>query len=204
MAYTGAQTTWLYPHTSKGGVVRGIISFKFLNSQVGQAFLTNATATQPLPPSIAQFHKLRVCASLSPHAANASHHSSGEVLSGGSTSERTSHTSYVPTTRSFHQLRPTLLSSPDKLLRRWPQALSRRRLPAAPVHLNPVRIIPKPHQLATFRLIVDLLAPHGANMSYAIPPELSFLQYPRVDQAAVFIAQHGRGALIAKLNLHSA
>ena len=41
-------------------------------------------------------------------------------------------------------------------------------------------------------------------MNYAIPLELSSFQYSRVDQAAVLIAQHSRGALIAKLNLHSA
>ena len=52
--------------------------------------------------------------------------------------------------------------------------------------------------------IVDLSSPHGSSVNDAIPPELASLHYPRVDQTAALIAQHGRGALIAKLDLHSA
>ena len=73
-----------------------------------------------------------------------------------------------------------------------------------PVHLNPIGIIPKPSQPGKFRLIVDLSAPRGASVNDGIPPELSSLSYPRVDQAAALIAQYGRGALIAKLDLQSA
>ena len=40
-------------------------------------------------------------------------------------------------------------------------------------------------------------------MNKAISPSLSSLVYPRVDQTASLIAQHGQGALIAKLDLHS-
>ena len=73
-----------------------------------------------------------------------------------------------------------------------------------PVHLSPIGIIPKPHQPGKFRLIVDLSLPHGASINEAIPPELASLHYPRVDQTAALIAQHGWGTLIAKLDLHSA
>ena len=52
--------------------------------------------------------------------------------------------------------------------------------------------------------IVDLSSPHGSSVNDAIPPELASLHYPRVDQTAALIAQHGWGALIAKLDLHSA
>ena len=75
---------------------------------------------------------------------------------------------------------------------------------AQPVHLNPIRIIPKPHQLGKFRLIVNLSLPHGASVNDAIWSDLSSLVYPRVDQIASLIARHGWGALIAKLDLHRA
>ena len=73
-----------------------------------------------------------------------------------------------------------------------------------PVCLSPIGIIPKPHQPGKFRLIVDLSSPYEASINDAILPELAFLHYPRVDQTATLIAQHSRGVLIAKLDLHSA
>ena len=72
------------------------------------------------------------------------------------------------------------------------------------VHCSPIGIIPKPHQPGKFRLIVDLSSPHGASVNDAISPDLSSLTYPRVDQAAALISMYGQGALIAKLDLHSA
>ena len=50
----------------------------------------------------------------------------------------------------------------------------------------------------------SLSLPHGASINETIPPELASIHYPRVDQTAALIAQHSWGALIAKLDLHSA
>ena len=53
-------------------------------------------------------------------------------------------------------------------------------------------------------MIVDLSASHGASINDAIPSELASLRYPTVDQAAAQIPHLSPGALIAKLNFHSA
>ena len=105
---------------------------------------------------------------------------------------------------------PSAAAHADLISRRIAEEVAAGTLTAAPsppvqdVHTSPIGIIPKPHQPGKFRLVVDLSAPHGASINDAISPELSSLTYPRVDQAAALISEHGRGALIAKLDLHSA
>ena len=51
---------------------------------------------------------------------------------------------------------------------------------------------------------MDLSSPQGACVNNAIPSDSASLQYLRVDQAIKLIAQHGHGALIAKLDQQSA
>lgn len=75
---------------------------------------------------------------------------------------------------------------------------------ASTTRRNPIGIIPKPHQPGRYRLIVDLSAPRGASINDGIPAELSSLAYITVDQAARLVARSGRGALMAKTDLHSA
>ena len=72
------------------------------------------------------------------------------------------------------------------------------------VRCNPIGVIPKSHQPGKFRLIVNLSAPPGASVNDAISANLSTLHYIKVSQAAALIAKCGPGALIAKLDLHSA
>ena len=106
---------------------------------------------------------------------------------------------------TYHQLQCMLLSSPTA----WQEvaagtlALAFTALHSQQVHLSPIGIILKPHQLDKFRLIVDLSAPHGASINDTISLELSSFTYPKVDQAAGLIAEHTYGALITKLDLHS-
>lgn len=72
------------------------------------------------------------------------------------------------------------------------------------VHTSPIGLIPKQHQPGRFRLIVDLSAPEGFSINDGIDPNLCSLSYATVDQAAAIARQHGRGALMSKLDLKSA
>ena len=72
------------------------------------------------------------------------------------------------------------------------------------VRRNPIGIIPKPHQLGKFRLIIDLSAPQGFSVNDGISPPLCSMQYVTVDQVAKQVAQCGRGALMAKTDIRSA
>ena len=71
-------------------------------------------------------------------------------------------------------------------------------------HISPIGVIPKPHQPGKFRLIVDLSAPRGYSVNDAISSDLATLRYVKVEEAARLIATHGKSALLAKLDLHSA
>ena len=55
-----------------------------------------------------------------------------------------------------------------------------------------------------FRLIINLSSSEGASVSDAISPELASVQYTTVRQAALKVAALGKGALLAKMDLHSA
>ena len=51
---------------------------------------------------------------------------------------------------------------------------------------------------------MDLSAPRGYSVNDAISSDLATLRYVKVEEAARLIATHGKGALLAKLDLHSA
>ena len=72
------------------------------------------------------------------------------------------------------------------------------------VHRSPIGIIPKPHQPGKFRLIVDLSSPHGYSVNEGVKSQFCSLEYTSVDTAALLVRQHGKGALMAKLDLKSA
>ena len=50
-------------------------------------------------------------------------------------------------------------------------------------HTNRLGVIPKPHQLGKWRLIVDLSHPDGSSVNDGIEPELCSLTYQSVDDA---------------------
>lgn len=74
----------------------------------------------------------------------------------------------------------------------------------ARTHCNPIGMVPKNHQPGKFRLIVNLSAPEGSSVNDAISSDLASVKYTTVRQAAIHVAAMGKGALLAKLDLHSA
>ena len=72
------------------------------------------------------------------------------------------------------------------------------------VHCSPIGIILKQYQPGKYRLIVDLSALRGNSVNHLIPSELCSLEYATVDDAANLAARAGKGALMAKMDLHSA
>ena len=72
------------------------------------------------------------------------------------------------------------------------------------IHCSPIGIIPKPHQPGKFRLIVDLSSPHGHSINEGISPQRCSLEYASVETAVRLVQLHGKGALMAKLDLKSA
>lgn len=77
-------------------------------------------------------------------------------------------------------------------------------LPAAPIHLSPMGLIPKPHQPNKFRLIVDLSTPSGKSVNDGISSNLSTLKYASVDDAVAMIQALGRGTKLVKIDLKDA
>ena len=69
---------------------------------------------------------------------------------------------------------------------------------------SPIGLIPKPHQPAKWRLIVDLSLPCGQSVNDAISTELCHLQYASVLDAAALVQHLGKGAVMAKIDLHQA
>ena len=71
-------------------------------------------------------------------------------------------------------------------------------------HCSPIGLIPKHHQPGKYRLIVNLSAPEGSSVNNAISSDLASVQYTTVRKAALQVAAMGRGALLTKLDIHSA
>ena len=67
---------------------------------------------------------------------------------------------------------------------------------------SPLGCVPKKPD--SWRLILDLSAPAGCSVNDGIPVENGAVQYVRFDQIIRMIAQLGRGALIAKVDLKHA
>ena len=74
---------------------------------------------------------------------------------------------------------------------------------AARVHVSPFGVIPKGHT-GKWRLIVDLSSPAGSSVNDAIDPSSCSLTYISVDMVAKEVAQLGRGANLAKVDIKSA
>ena len=71
------------------------------------------------------------------------------------------------------------------------------------VHVSPMGLVPKPHQVNKFWLIVDLSHPPGASVNDGISPSICSLRYASVDDA-VIIKQLGRGTQLVKLDIKDA
>ena len=89
--------------------------------------------------------------------------------------------------------------------RRFPQVNCRNvTLVHQKFHWSPFGIIPKPHQLGKYSLIIDLSVPQGFSINDGVPTELCSLYYASVGDAASLVKACGRGALMAKLDLSQA
>ena len=73
-----------------------------------------------------------------------------------------------------------------------------------PLHINRFGVIPKGHNTGKWRLITALSFPHGKSINDGIDRSLGSLSYTTVDDIAAVVAQLGRGALIAKVDIESA
>ena len=72
------------------------------------------------------------------------------------------------------------------------------------VHVSPLGLVPKSHQVNWWRMIVDLSFPHGNSVNDGIPPELCSLAYASVDDAVEHIPQLGRSTQLVKMDLKDA
>ena len=63
---------------------------------------------------------------------------------------------------------------------------------AREVQVNPVGLIPKPHQVGKWRLLVDLLYPLGKSINSGLSEELASITYSRVDDVVESIKQRCR------------
>ena len=72
------------------------------------------------------------------------------------------------------------------------------------IHVSPLGLVPKSHQVDQWRMIVDLSFPHGSSVNDSIPPELCSLAYASVDDAVEHILHLGRSAQMVKTDLKDA
>lgn len=61
------------------------------------------------------------------------------------------------------------------------------------IHVSPISLIPKAHQVNKWRLIVDLSAPQGHSTNSGISSDLCSLSYASLDEAVEVILQLGQG-----------
>ena len=71
-------------------------------------------------------------------------------------------------------------------------------------HISRFGVIPKGHQTNEWCLIVDLSFPKGHSINDGIPKHLCSLKYISIDDAVQEILSHGRGAILAKIDIKSA
>ena len=69
----------------------------------------------------------------------------------------------------------------------------RSAFPAEMVHISPIGLIPKGGQPGKFRLIVDLLYPHGASINNGIDPECVLCRTPRSTRLSEGFGSAGPG-----------
>ena len=70
--------------------------------------------------------------------------------------------------------------------------------------ISPIGLIPKPHQVGKWRLIVDLSYPRLHGVNAGISQELASITYTRVDDAVDRIQTLGSGTMLIKMDLESA
>ena len=112
-----------------------------------------------------------------------------------------SNTTNIPSVRQHPQLVEAHIkaeSATGRLLGPLPPHLS------GLVQASPIGLIPKPHQLGKWKLIVDLSSPTGSSVNDAIAPDRCHMRYSSVWVAAQIIQQLGVSTQLAELDLHNA
>ena len=72
------------------------------------------------------------------------------------------------------------------------------------LHVSRFGVIPKGHNTAKWRLIMDLSYPPGASVNDGIDSSICSLTYTSVDEVAQVAASYGQGALLAKVDIEAA
>lgn len=70
--------------------------------------------------------------------------------------------------------------------------------------ISPFGVIPKRNKPNKWCLISDLLSPEGGSVNDAIAKELCSLSYISTDMVMKIILELGKGAVLAKLDIHQA
>ena len=70
---------------------------------------------------------------------------------------------------------------------------------AAHCQISPIGLIPKPHQLGKWRLMVDLSSFHGASVNGAIPEDECHMHYASVLDAATLVRHLRQGNVLGKV-----
>ena len=70
--------------------------------------------------------------------------------------------------------------------------------------ISPIGLIPKPHQVGKWQLIVDLSYPRDYSVNAGISEELASITYAHVDDAIECIKILGVGTMLIKMDLESA
>ena len=73
-------------------------------------------------------------------------------------------------------------------------------------YLPPLQVsrFAKGHGMDEWRLITDLSSPHGASVNECIDPDLTSLQYLKIDDIATLISEKGAVVLLAKVDIEAA
>ena len=115
-----------------------------------------------------------------------------------------------PSTSTFAKNHPSVMSQLDTTYKTLATEVHLNRIagpfqspPFADFHISPLGLIPK-REPGEYRLIHDLSHPTGSSINEFIDSEHTSVQYETIDHIVQCIAQHGRGALIAKADIESA
>ena len=72
------------------------------------------------------------------------------------------------------------------------------------LQVNSIGVVPKGHNTGKWRLITDLLFPHGASVNDGMNPLFCSLCYTTVDEIAAVVECLGLGTMLAKIDVESA
>ena len=69
------------------------------------------------------------------------------------------------------------------------------------LHVNRIGVVPKGYNMGKWQVIIDFSFPRGLSVNDGINAQWCSLEYTTVDKIAMVVAQLGRGALLAKVDV---